>query len=88
VLFCGYSISIDLVSTQKPEEPNLFLPQIKEGMRLWTPQGLGDEVSLEETSENLIICGQVLTDFLSLKINPTDYLDIVESCGVNIDEYL
>ena len=32
---------------------NSFLPQIKEGMRLWTPQGLGDEISLEKTSENL-----------------------------------
>ncbi len=67
---------------------NSLLPEIKEGMRLWTPQGLGDEVSLEETSENLILCGQALTDFLSLKIDPTGYLDIVESCGVDVDDYL
>lgn len=67
---------------------NSILPQIKEGLRLWTPQGLGDKVSLEKTSESLILCGQALADFVSLKINPTDYLDIVESCGVNIDEYL
>ncbi|TRT61678.1 MAG: hypothetical protein EWV85_02445 [Microcystis aeruginosa Ma_QC_C_20070703_M131] len=43
-----------------------------------------DEVSLEETSENLILCGQALTDFLSLKIDPTGYLDIVESCEVDV----
>ena len=67
---------------------NSFLPQIKEGMRLWIPQGLSDEVSLEETSENLILCGQALTDFLSLKIDPTDYLDIIENCGVDVDDYL
>lgn len=67
---------------------NSFLPQIKEGMRLWTPQGLGDEISLEKTSENLILCRQALTDFLSLKIDPINYLDIVESCGVDVDDYL
>lgn len=67
---------------------NSLLPEIKEGMRLWTPQGLGDEVSSQETSRNLILCGQALTDFISLKIDPTDYLDIIESCGVDVDGYL
>ncbi|MBD2623139.1 hypothetical protein H6G48_16220 [Microcystis flos-aquae FACHB-1344] len=67
---------------------NSLLPEIREGMRLWSPQGLNEEVSLEETSENLILCGQALTDFLSLKIDLTDYLEIVESCGVDVDDYL
>ncbi|MBC1195989.1 hypothetical protein H0901_12125 [Microcystis aeruginosa BLCCF158] len=56
-------------------------------MRLWTPERF-DEVSVEETSKNLIICGEALIDFFSLEITPADYLDIVESCGVNIDDYL
>jgi hypothetical protein len=29
-----------------------------------------------------------LVDFFSLEITPTDYLDIVESCGADVDEYL
>ena len=61
--------------------------QVKERMRLWTPERF-DEVSGEETSKRLIICGSALVDFFSLKITPTDYLDIVESCGVDVDEYL
>lgn len=61
--------------------------QVKEGMRLWTPERF-DDVSVEETSKRLIICGNALVDFFSLKITPTDYLDIVESCGVDVDEYL
>lgn len=61
--------------------------QLKDRMRLWTPERF-DEVSVEETSNNLIICGEALSDFFSLKITPTEYLDIVESCGVNVDEYL
>ncbi len=61
--------------------------QVKERMRLWTP-GRFDDVSVEETSEKLIICGSALVDFFSLEITPTDYLDIVESCGVDVDEYL
>ena len=63
------------------------LNQVKEGMRLWTPERL-DDVSVEETSKRLIICGNALVDFFSLKITPTDYLDIVKSCGVDVDEYL
>jgi len=61
--------------------------QVKERMRLWTP-GRFDDVSVEETSEKLIICGSALVDFFSLEITPTDYLDIVESYGVDVDEYL
>ncbi|TRU85247.1 MAG: hypothetical protein EWV76_14765 [Microcystis novacekii Mn_MB_F_20050700_S1] len=56
-------------------------------MRLWTPEKLF-EVSSTETSKSLIICGEALVDFFSLKITPTDYLDMIESCGVNVDEYL
>ena len=61
--------------------------QLKDRIRLWTPERL-DEVSPEETSKNLIICGEALTDFFSLSITPAEYLDIVESCGVNVDNYL
>jgi len=61
--------------------------QLKDRIRLWTPGGF-DKVSPEETSTNLIICGAALSDFFSLKITPAEYLDIVESCGVNVDEYL
>lgn len=61
--------------------------QLKDRIRLWTPGGL-NEVSVEETSKNLIVCGEALTDFFSLKITPADYLDIVESCGVDVDDYL
>lgn len=61
--------------------------QLKDRMRLWTPDRF-DEIPVEETSNNLIICGQALADFFSLKITPTEYLDIVESCEVNVDEYL
>lgn len=61
--------------------------QLKDRIRLWTSGGF-DEVPLEKTSTNLIICGQALSDFFSLKITPTNYLEIVESCGVDVDEYL
>ncbi|MDB9404779.1 hypothetical protein PN470_10880 [Microcystis sp. CS-574] len=61
--------------------------QLKDRMRLWTPDRF-DEIPAEETSNNLIICGQALADFFSLKITPTEYLDVVESCEVNVDEYL
>ena len=61
--------------------------QLKDRMRLWTPERC-DEIPVEETSNNLIICGQARSDFFSLKITPIEYLDIVESCGVNVDEYL
>ena len=61
--------------------------QLKDRIRLWTPERF-DEASPEETSENLIICGEALTDFFSLKITPVEYLDIVESCGVKVDNYL
>jgi hypothetical protein len=36
-LFCGYSISIDLVSTQKPEEPFIYFLVIDLGLSLKLP---------------------------------------------------
>jgi hypothetical protein len=67
---------------------NPLLLEIKEGMRLWTPCGEDDQFSSQEVSTNLILCGQALNDFLALRISPQDYLDIIDSCEVNIDDYL
>jgi hypothetical protein len=56
-------------------------------MRLWVPAGSID-ADTAELSGKIVTGQQAVADFLETRITPVEFLEIVDDCGVDIDEYL
>lgn len=60
--------------------------QLREAFSLWIPtRGLED---VEQLLSDFSVARIALDDFLQGHISFKDYLDVADSCGVNIDNYL
>lgn len=61
--------------------------QLREAFSLWIPTGQSLE-DLELLLNDFSVARNALDNFLQGVISFEDYLDIADSCGVDIDDYL
>lgn len=62
--------------------------EIIQCLRIWVPTGDYSDFQLDQVLRSADIANRAMHNFLANKLSESDFLNILEFCGVNVDNYL
>ncbi len=61
---------------------------IQDCLRIWIPTGSYSDSDLDNLTKNANLANQAMHRFLANKLSESDFLGILETCGIDVDNYL